>query len=407
MESLKGRFWLLQRSLTRQLLIGLGVPLVTVGLAALGVNFRLIQSDLTYQVKTRAQSITQSLEFATEGLLEREDRSTLRRVVQNYATLPAVLEIAIVSPDGKTLAHSSLSSADRSYELIHPELGVAMEQASLTGREVSVDLAIEGKPALAEILPFSSALFGTAGRRGVVVAIVDLKQIQSEAGKTFFASTLTMLAGIIIILLLAAVMIHRKVLGPVKTLNQAIFQSRNTGIFSMPEGLPDNEIRFLATTFNSVFKQLEAYNQLKSEIAQRKQVEADLRESEASERKKSQELEQTLAELRRTQTQLVQSEKMSSLGQLVAGVAHEINNPVNFIHGNIHYADQYAQELLSLLELYQFHYPNPAAEIQLRTDEIDLEFLQDDLPKLLTSMKVGVDRIRDNCAVPAIVFPPG
>ncbi len=72
MESLKGKFWPYQRSLSRQLLIGLGVPLVTVGLAALGVNYRLIQSDLTHQVKTRAQSITQSLEFATEGLLERK-----------------------------------------------------------------------------------------------------------------------------------------------------------------------------------------------------------------------------------------------------------------------------------------------------------------------------------------------
>ncbi|MGA7937699.1 MAG: ATP-binding protein [Kovacikia sp.] len=392
---MRRRFWFRQQSLARQLLISLGVPLVTVGIAALGVNFCLIEANLTYQVKTRAQSITQSLEFATEGLLERENQSTLRRVVQNYATLPAVLEIAIVTPDGNILAHSSLGSVKRSYKLIHPELGVAIEQASSSGKETSVDLVIDGKPALAQILPFGSTLFGTAGERGVTIAIVDLKQIQQEAGKTFFTSTLTMLAGIGIILLLAAAMIHRKVLRPIKALNAAVVASRDSGAFSMPERMPNNEILFLAATFNTVFKQLEAYDQLKSEIAQRKQVEKDLRESEASERKKSQELEQTLEELRRTQTQLVQSEKMSSLGQLVAGVAHEINNPVNFIHGNIHYADQYAQELLELLALYQSHCPAPAAEIQQRTAEIDLEFLQDDLPKLLSSMKVGVDRIRE------------
>lgn len=109
---------------------------------------------------------------------------------------------------------------------------------------------------------------------------------------------------------------------------------------------------------------------------------------------KSQELEQTLRELQRTQSQLVQSEKMSSLGQLVAGVAHEINNPVNFIYGNLSYADEYTQSLLRLLALYQKHYPNPHPEILDEADAIDLDFLKVDLFNLLTSMKVGADRIQ-------------
>ncbi len=121
-----------------------------------------------------------------------------------------MLEIAIVSPDGKMLAHSSLSSTDRAYELIHPELGVAMDRASVAGTEANVEMVIDGKPVLAEILPFSSALFGSSGRRGVAIAIVDLKQIQQEAGKTFITSTMTMLAGIAIILLVAALMIHKR-----------------------------------------------------------------------------------------------------------------------------------------------------------------------------------------------------
>lgn len=109
---------------------------------------------------------------------------------------------------------------------------------------------------------------------------------------------------------------------------------------------------------------------------------------------KAQQLEETLQELQATQAQLVQIEKMSSLGQLVAGIAHEINNPVNFIHGNITHASNYAQDLLHLVELYQQHYPQPVAEIAEEIEAIDLEFLCQDLPKLLASMKIGTDRIR-------------
>ena len=105
-------------------------------------------------------------------------------------------------------------------------------------------------------------------------------------------------------------------------------------------------------------------------------------------------LEHTLEDLKRTQTQLVQSEKMSSLGQLVAGVAHEINNPVNFIHGNLTHVQDYADSLLRLVQLYETYYPNPAPEIQAEAEEIDLEFLQDDLGKILGSMKIGTERIR-------------
>ena len=106
------------------------------------------------------------------------------------------------------------------------------------------------------------------------------------------------------------------------------------------------------------------------------------------------ELKQAMTELQRTQAQVIQSEKMSSLGQLVAGVAHEINNPVNFIHGNLVHIEEYTQDLLGFVSLYQDHYPNPEAEIQEEAEAIDLEFMQADLPKMLSSMKMGTDRIR-------------
>jgi signal transduction histidine kinase len=106
-------------------------------------------------------------------------------------------------------------------------------------------------------------------------------------------------------------------------------------------------------------------------------------------------LEKALHELKQTQAQLIQNEKMSSLGQLVAGVAHEINNPINFIYGNLSHAHEYAEDLLNLVKLYQEYYPQPEAEIQAEAEAIDLDFIQEDLPKLLNSMKMGADRIRN------------
>lgn len=105
------------------------------------------------------------------------------------------------------------------------------------------------------------------------------------------------------------------------------------------------------------------------------------------------ELQQALEKLQKTHVKLLQIEKMSSLGQMVAGVAHEINNPVNFIYGNLAFTDEYTQQLLTLVELYRQHYPEPAKKIQEYIEEIDVEFLKEDLSKIISSMTVGATRI--------------
>jgi len=105
-------------------------------------------------------------------------------------------------------------------------------------------------------------------------------------------------------------------------------------------------------------------------------------------------LQEALSKLQQAQSQLIQAEKMTSLGQMVAGIAHEINNPVNFIHGNLKHVERYSADLLDIVALYQAHYPQPVSEIESAAEEVDIEFIQADLPKVLVSMSLGTQRIR-------------
>ncbi|MEH2395937.1 PAS domain-containing protein [Nostoc sp.] len=135
-------------------------------------------------------------------------------------------------------------------------------------------------------------------------------------------------------------------------------------------------------------QQYQLFEQLQREIVQRQSTEDQVRE-------KSQQLETTLEELKYTQKQLLQNQKMANLGQLVADMANEINNPVSFIYGNLHPASQYAQDLIRVIELYQHHYPTPTPVIALHLQRLDLDFVKTDFLKLLWSMRAGSERVKE------------
>lgn len=133
---------------------------------------------------------------------------------------------------------------------------------------------------------------------------------------------------------------------------------------------------------------------LLEEVIARIENQLRLKAQEKQLKEKAQQLELVLKDFQCTQAQLIQTEKMLSLGQMVAGVAHEINNPINFISGNLTYARNYFKDLMSLVEIYQQTYPNPTPEIEQLAEEIDLEFLLKDWTKLTHSMQVGAERIQ-------------
>lgn len=148
---------------------------------------------------------------------------------------------------------------------------------------------------------------------------------------------------------------------------------------SRPERMPDNSI---------------VWDGLLMDISHTKQAEADLLRSEVELKAQADRLKTALSQLKRTQTKLIQSEKMSSLGQLVAGIAHEINNPVNFIHGNLSHVQNYIQDMMKIVRCYQAHYPVPIPTVQELSEDLDIDYIVQDLPKLIGSMKSGTERIR-------------
>lgn len=198
-------------------------------------------------------------------------------------------------------------------------------------------------------------------------------------------TTIALCFGALAVASVMGIFTARWIVRPILRLNRASEAIASGNLDQTVETGSIQELNILSHSFNHMAGRL---SELFTALEHSKEALEDRVEERTSE------LKNTLAELQRTQAQVVQAEKMSSLGQLVAGMAHEINNPVNFIHGNLNHVQEYTEDLLELLQVYQQHVPQPPVEIQTTADNIDLEFLQDDLPKILASMKLGTERIR-------------
>lgn len=290
---------------------------------------------------------------------------------------------------GKPQRVQAADSTDPIIQATATQLTETFQNLTQIRDQQQISFTLDNKREFVQVTPWRDSL-GLDWLVVVAVPEADFVTPIRDNTRTTILLCLLSLAGAVVL----GIYTSRWIAQPILRLSQAseiLSESAQQGFAAHPSDpiIYDStveEINILAQSFKRMAEQLrEAFVQL----------EKTNEELETRVDDRTRALSETLERLKLTQTQLVQTEKMSSLGQLVAGVAHEINNPVNFIHGNLSHAEEYISDLLKLVYLYQSVHPNVNVEVQKTLDEIDFDFLCTDLPKLLDSMKIGTTRIRE------------
>ncbi|MEM1280441.1 MAG: ATP-binding protein, partial [Cyanobacteria bacterium P01_H01_bin.152] len=230
------------------------------------------------------------------------------------------------------------------------------------------------------------SLDGAEGENFEVALLISQKPVQ-QAQRALWLVILGISSLGLGLAAIAGYWIARKIAKPIQSITDTAKQVVKEENFSLRASADrEDEIGALAEALNQLIAWVGQYTH---------DLELASQTLEAKVESRTAELTSTLAELKEAQAQLIQTEKMSSLGQMVAGIAHEINNPISFIQGNIAPLEDYIQDLQELLETYQSEYPEPNQHVLAKQQEIDLEFVLEDASKVLRSMKLGTQRVRD------------
>ena len=333
-----------------------------------------LQIDILYNRPTKqlAPYLDDSQTFIDESTKMFERIENINTILENIDNNTYILEedLIVILDEYKSKVNAFSQEVQNLIQEVPPLLNESNDQAK--AEDLVVNLAKSRE--FQEFIEFPNQLteFSQLAKETEQQAEISLIQAENLRKQIIFIS-------IFISVIFASIIViytSRIIAFPIQTINNITQKITTESNFNLQVDIKSNdEIGTLADSFNNLIQEVQ---KLLSEL-----------------NSKNEELQTALTTLKKQQLHLIQSEKMSSLGQLVAGIAHEINNPINFIYGNINYIEEYTQNLLDFVELFNKLYPEPNADIKIWSEEIELEFLQEDLPNIINSIKVGTNRVRD------------